>query len=145
MSGIASEPILGFSCPSGTILAPGAVIWGRLESASLAGDGLASITISGRSCLVDESLLCGRPLEPGESQCMNSLIGYRQVLCQAMAGLAGEEWLAVVGLVNRIDARIAPAMSHLAPARIASRRADPVRKKAREARKEEARAGGGGA
>ena len=59
MSGIASEPILGFSGPSGTILSPGAVIWGRLESASPAGDGLASVTISGRSCLVDESLLSG--------------------------------------------------------------------------------------
>ena len=59
MSGIASEPILGFSGPSGTILPPGAVIWGRLESASLVGDGLASVTISGRSCLVDESLLSG--------------------------------------------------------------------------------------
>ena len=59
MSGIASEPILGFSGLSGTILAPGAVIWGRLESASPVGDGLASITISGRSCLVDESLLSG--------------------------------------------------------------------------------------
>ena len=59
MSGIASEPILGFSGPRGTILPPGAVIWGRLESISPVGDGLASVTVSGRSCLVDESLLSG--------------------------------------------------------------------------------------
>ena len=39
---------------------------------------------------------------------MNSILRYRQALCQAMAGLDGEEWLAVVGLINRIDARIAP-------------------------------------
>jgi len=57
MSGIASEPILGFSGPSGTILPPGAVIWGLLESVSPAGNGLASVTISGRISLVDESLL----------------------------------------------------------------------------------------
>jgi len=39
---------------------------------------------------------------------MSHLLRYRRVLCQAMAGLDGGEWLAVVGLINRIDARIAP-------------------------------------
>ena len=36
------------------------------------------------------------------------LLRYRRTLCKAMDGLAGDEWLAVVGLINRIDARIAP-------------------------------------
>jgi len=39
---------------------------------------------------------------------MSDLLRYRRALCQAMAGLHGDEWLAVVGLINRIDTRIAP-------------------------------------
>lgn len=38
---------------------------------------------------------------------MTGLLGYRRTLCRAMDGLVGEEWLAVVGLINRIDARMA--------------------------------------
>jgi len=83
MSGIASEPILGFSGPSGTILPPGAVIWGLLESVSPAGNGLASVTISGRSCLVDDSLLSG----------LEGLDG-----CQVIVGHVAGRWS--IGEVN---------------------------------------------
>lgn len=35
------------------------------------------------------------------------LMTYRRALCQAMAGLMGEEWRAVVDLIKRIDSRLA--------------------------------------
>ena len=38
---------------------------------------------------------------------MTGLLGYRRILCRAMDGLVEKEWQAVVGLINRIDARMA--------------------------------------
>lgn len=35
------------------------------------------------------------------------LMTYRRTLCQALAGLMGEEWQTVVDLIKRIDSRLA--------------------------------------